>query len=55
VATAVPLIGAAGGAVVNALFIDHFQNIARAHFTIRRLERLHGRDLVQEEYGRLAG
>jgi EcsC protein family len=35
---AAPLIGALGGAAVNYAFIDHFQEIARAHFTVRRLE-----------------
>jgi hypothetical protein len=35
-AQAVPMIGALGGAAVNYAFIDHFQEIARAHFTVRR-------------------
>lgn len=52
-ATAVPLIGAAGGAIINALFIDHFQGVARAHFTIRRLERTYGAELVQSEYQKM--
>ena len=39
-AQAVPVVGALGGAAVNYAFIDHFQQIARAHFTVRRLERL---------------
>ena len=38
-AQALPLIGAAGGALVNALFMDHFQDVARGHFIVRRLER----------------
>ena len=49
-AQALPAIGAAGGAILNTLFIDHFQNIARAHFIIRRLEREHGKKSVQEQY-----
>ncbi|MGI8908095.1 MAG: EcsC family protein [Candidatus Sumerlaeaceae bacterium] len=53
-ATAVPLIGAAGGAIINALFIDHFQGVARAHFTVRRLERIYGAGLVQSEYQKIA-
>jgi EcsC protein family len=32
-AQAVPVIGAAGGVVVNVLFIDHFQEMARGHLT----------------------
>jgi hypothetical protein len=31
-AQAVPVIGALGGAAVNYAFIDHFQEVARAHF-----------------------
>ena len=38
-AQALPLVGAAGGALVNALFMDHFQDVARGHFIVRRLER----------------
>lgn len=49
-AQAVPVIGAVGGAAVNYAFIDHFQNVARAHFTIRRLERLYGKDVVRTRY-----
>jgi hypothetical protein len=54
-AQAIPLIGAAGGALINTIFIDHFQNMARGHFIIRRLERQHGQDLVRREYDRLDG
>jgi hypothetical protein len=31
---AVPIIGAVGGAAVNYAFIDHFQEMARAHFVV---------------------
>ena len=46
----VPVIGAVGGAAVNAVFMDHYQTMARGHFIIRRLERDHGREAVQEAY-----
>ena len=52
-AQAIPIVGAAGGAVINLLFIDHFQTMARGHFTVRRLERQHGVDAVREAYGAL--
>ena len=52
-AQAVPLIGAAGGALINTLFIDHFQRVAHGHFTIRRLERAYGTEAVREAYERL--
>jgi hypothetical protein len=53
-AQAVPMIGALGGAAVNYAFIDHFQEIARAHFTVRRLERRYGKDAVRMAYDRLS-
>ncbi len=49
-AQAVPIIGAAGGAIVNWLFIDHYQDIARGHFIIRRLERSHSPDVIRDVY-----
>lgn len=52
-AQAVPVIGAVGGAVVNVAFTEHFQSLARGHFIVRRLERLHGVDAVRFEYERL--
>ncbi|QRE76949.1 EcsC family protein [Methylobacterium aquaticum] len=49
-AQAVPVLGALGGAAVNTAFMDHFQSIARGHFTVRRLERRYGKALVREAY-----
>jgi hypothetical protein len=49
----VPAIGAAGGAAINLVFINHFQDMARGHFTVRRLERKYGAEVVREEYSRL--
>ena len=45
---AVPLIGAAGGALVNGAFMAHYEGLARAHFTIRRLERTYGEAMIRE-------
>jgi hypothetical protein len=53
-AQAIPLVGALGGAAVNYAFIEHFQDVARGHFTVRRLERTYGKELVRREYERLA-
>ncbi|MDD5392471.1 MAG: EcsC family protein [Thiothrix sp.] len=53
IAQAVPVAGAAGGALVNTLFIDHFQNMSRGHFIVRRLERTYGSDLVKSVYMKL--
>lgn len=52
-AQAIPLIGAAGGALINTIFIDHFQNMARGHFIVRRLEKVYGKDLIKQEYNKL--
>ncbi len=51
----IPLIGALGGALINLLFVSHFQAMARGHFTIRRLERKYGSEAVKKEYERQAG
>lgn len=49
-AQALPIVGAAGGALINNLFISHFQSTARAHFTVRRLERIYSTERVEAEY-----
>ncbi len=49
-AQAIPAIGAASGALINTLFIDHFQNMARGHFIVRRLERRYGSERVKRAY-----
>jgi hypothetical protein len=53
-AQAIPVVGAVGGGLINALFVDHFQNTADAHFTVRSLERTYGTEPVRREYERLA-
>ena len=53
-ASAIPVVGALGGAAVNAVFMNYFQELARGHFAVRRLERLYGAGVVQREYERLA-
>jgi hypothetical protein len=49
-AQTVPIIGAASGALINLLFTDHFQDMSRGHFTVRRLERKYGPDEVRSAY-----
>jgi K+-transporting ATPase c subunit len=49
-ASAVPVIGAAGGALINSIFMDHFQNMARGHFIMRSLERKYGSETIQQKY-----
>ena len=54
-AQALPVVGALGGAAVNYAFIEHFQDVARGHFTVRRLERLYGKERIRSEYDLIAG
>jgi len=49
-AKAVPIIGAVTGGTINLLFMDHFQEMARGHFIINRLEKKHGAQLVEKVY-----
>jgi hypothetical protein len=53
-AQALPVVGALGGAAANYAFIDHFQDVARGHFTVRRLERLYGMERIRSEYDLIA-
>ena len=46
----IPVIGAAGGAMINTLFIGHYQDMARGHFIVRRLEKIHGAEPVRLAY-----
>lgn len=49
----VPVLGAAGGAMINTLFIGHYQGMARGHFIVRRLEKVHGAEPVRLAYEKL--
>ncbi|RDK04275.1 EcsC family protein [Paraburkholderia lacunae] len=49
-AKSIPAIGAVLGAMVNTVFIDHFQQVAHGHFTVRRLERQYGQETVEAAY-----
>ena len=52
-AGAVPVLGAISGATINTIFINHFQDMARGHFTVRRLERKYGEELIKSEYDKI--
>jgi len=49
-AKAIPVLGAAAGAAINVVFMDHFQKMAQGHFIVRRLERRLGTDHVRRAY-----
>jgi hypothetical protein len=53
-AGALPVLGALGGATVNVIFMDHFQRVAQAHFSLRRLERAYGAANIRQRYAELA-
>lgn len=53
-AQALPVVGAVGDAAANYAFIEHFQVVARGHVTVRRLERLYGKEKIRSEYDLIA-
>ncbi|MGV6490522.1 EcsC family protein [Stenotrophomonas rhizophila] len=53
-AQAVPIIGAVTGATLNTMFTDYYQDMARGHFIVRRLERSYGYETVRAAYTMLA-
>jgi len=53
-ASALPVLGALGGASVSYIFMKHFQRVAHGHFSVRRLERHYGFEVVQSRYRELA-
>jgi hypothetical protein len=50
-AGAVPVAGAVAASILNTAFLAHYRRLAEAHFTIRRLERVYGRDVVRSAAG----
>lgn len=54
IAQAIPAVGALGGAVINVLFTEHFNTVARYHFGIRGLERRYHPQQIREAYRREA-
>lgn len=53
-AQAVPIIGAVAGATLNTMFTDYYQDMARGHFIIKRLEKKYGFELVKAEYTKIS-
>ncbi len=48
-----PVIGAAGGAAINTVFINHYQAMARGHFIVLRLEKKYGAAIVRNVYNEI--
>jgi hypothetical protein len=53
-ATAIPVVGAVSGGIINYLFMNHFQEMARGHFVVKRLEKKYGLQRVEKTYRELA-
>ncbi|MGO8697081.1 MAG: EcsC family protein [Limisphaerales bacterium] len=49
-AKAAPILGAAGGGIANVIFTAHFQDMARGHFIVKRLEAKYGQEPVRAAY-----
>ena len=53
-AQAIPILGAITGAALNTIFLNHFQDMATGHFIVRKLERIHGKENIEELYRELS-
>ncbi len=49
----VPVAGSVSAAALNLIFMQHYQDVARGHFVVRRLERQHGVDAIRDAYALL--
>jgi glycerol uptake facilitator-like aquaporin len=49
----VPVAGALSAATLNLIFMQHYQDVARGHFIVRRLEREYGVDAIRDAYAQL--
>ncbi len=52
-AKAIPVVGAVSGGAINYLFMNHFQEMARGHFVVKRLEKKYGTGRIEEAYKKL--
>lgn len=53
-AKAIPVVGAVSGGAINYLFMNYFQEMARGHFVVKRLEKKYGMKRVETTYKDLA-
>jgi preprotein translocase subunit Sss1 len=49
-AEGIPIAGAIGAGTLNLVFMNHFQKMADAHFTIKQLEKKYGEEQVKIHY-----
>ena len=53
IAKAIPAFSALTGGGINYLFMSHFQDMARGHFIIKRLENKYGMDFIRDTYNNI--
>lgn len=49
----VPAIGALTAATLNTMFTDFYQDMARGHFMVKKLEARYGQEYIEKEYSKL--
>ncbi|KPJ95072.1 MAG: hypothetical protein AMJ53_03630 [Gammaproteobacteria bacterium SG8_11] len=49
----IPVAGAISGATLNLIFMNHYLDVARGHFIVRRLERKYGVEAIKTAYERI--
>jgi hypothetical protein len=49
-AKAIPMVSAATGTIINVMLINHFQEMARGHFIVKRLEAKYSFDGIRQIY-----
>jgi hypothetical protein len=49
----VPVAGSVSAAALNLIFMQHYQDVARGHFIVRRLEREYGAGTIRDAYALL--
>lgn len=50
----IPIIGGIAGASLNVMFTDFYQDMARGHFIVKRLEAKYGEEVIKLEFNKAA-
>ncbi|MGX3095696.1 EcsC family protein [Ursidibacter sp. B-7004-1] len=50
IAQSIPFIGAAAAATLNVMFTDFYQDMAKGHFTVKKLEKIYSEELIKKAY-----
>ncbi|NEN74985.1 EcsC family protein [Pelistega sp. NLN82] len=49
----VPGLGAVTGSMLNTMFVDYYQDMAKGHFMVKKLEQKYSEELIKTEYQRI--